>query len=53
MSRRNLNDADFSLMSKVAVLSAFSRDEIVSMTNGATVVIYNGRELLFSECEPA
>lgn len=53
MSRRNLNDADFSLMSKVAVLSAFSRDEIVSMTNGATVVIYNGRELLFSEGEPA
>ncbi len=53
MSRRNLNDADFSLMSKVAVLSAFSRDEIVSMTNGAAVVIYNGREFLFSEGEPA
>ncbi|KZB68953.1 hypothetical protein AUP42_08560 [Thalassospira lucentensis] len=53
MSRRNLNDADFGLISKVAVLSAFSRDEIVSMTNGAAVVIYNGRELLFSEGEPA
>ncbi|WP_417815978.1 Crp/Fnr family transcriptional regulator [Thalassospira alkalitolerans] len=53
MSRRNLTKMDFDLISRVAVMSAFSIDEIESIVNGVAVVIHNGRELLFSEGEVA
>ncbi|MEQ5777238.1 Crp/Fnr family transcriptional regulator [Thalassospira sp. NFXS8] len=53
MSRRNLVDADYDLISNVAVMATFSRLEIADMISGTAVNIYPACQLLFSEGEAA
>lgn len=53
MSRRKLTPADLDLISRIPLMSVFSRDEISSIVSGSCVSDYSRRELLFSEGEKA